>query len=61
MVSDLFDEQEARDPAEREAALMAALPSIIAAAKAPLSGLSPALCEVGRPRSSTVAALADCR
>ena len=33
MVSDLFDEQEARDPAEREAALMSQLPSIIAAAK----------------------------
>ena len=33
MVSDLFDEREARDPAEREAALMSQLPSIIAAAK----------------------------
>jgi phenylacetate-CoA ligase len=29
----LYDEREARDPAEREAALMAALPAVIAAAK----------------------------
>jgi phenylacetate-CoA ligase len=30
---DLYDDREARDPAEREAALMAALPAVIAAAK----------------------------
>jgi phenylacetate-CoA ligase len=30
---DLYDEREARDPAEREAALMAALPAVIAAAR----------------------------
>ncbi len=33
MASDLFDEREARDPAERETALMSRLPSIIATAK----------------------------
>ncbi len=33
MQPDLYDEREARDPAEREAALMAALPAVIAAAK----------------------------
>ncbi len=33
MANDLFDEREARDPAERETALMSQLPSLIAAAK----------------------------
>jgi phenylacetate-CoA ligase len=33
VVSELFDQREARDPAAREAALMSALPSVIAAAK----------------------------
>ena len=33
MVSELFDEREARDPTERETALMSQLPSIIAIAK----------------------------
>lgn len=33
MANELFDEREARDPAERETALMSQLPSLIAAAK----------------------------
>jgi phenylacetate-coenzyme A ligase PaaK-like adenylate-forming protein len=33
VASELFDQREARDPAAREAALMSALPSVIAAAK----------------------------
>jgi phenylacetate-CoA ligase len=33
VASDLFDQREARDPAQREAALMSLLPSVIAAAK----------------------------